>query len=53
MDVVGPHPYANYECMTVWVVETSDIFPYEPNYKVVDLCHLWDEAHQVDVLHHL
>ena len=38
--VVVLHPYANYKCIVMWVMETSDIFLYEPNYRVVDSCHL-------------
>ena len=37
---VVPHPYAYYERIVMWVVETPSIFLCESNYKVVDLCHL-------------
>ena len=40
--VVVPYPYANYEHIVVWVVETSSIFLCESNYRVVNSCHLWD-----------
>ena len=53
MGVVVPHPYVNYKCIVVWVVEMPGIFLYEPNDGVVDSCHLWDGAHQLDVLNHL
>ncbi|XP_065627112.1 uncharacterized protein LOC111997832 [Quercus suber] len=49
--VVVPYPYANYERIVVWVVEMAGIFLYEPNYRVIDSCHLWDEAYQLDILH--
>ena len=42
VSVVVPNSYANYKCIIVWVVETSSILLYESNYKVVDVCHLWD-----------
>ena len=51
--VVVPYPYVNYKCIVVWVVEMPGIFLYEPNDGVVDSCHLWDGAHQLDVLNHL
>ena len=45
VDVVVPYPNANYKRIVVWVVETSSILLCEPDNKVVNLCHLWDEAH--------
>ena len=51
VDVVVPYPNANYKRIVVWVVETPGIFLCEPNYGVVDSCHLWDKACQLDVLH--
>ena len=52
VSVVVPYPYANNERIVVGVVETSSIFLLEPNYGVVDLCHLWNETRQLDVLNH-
>ena len=53
MGVVVPYPYANYECIVVWVLETPDIFLCQPIDRVVDPCHLRDKAHQLGVLNHL
>ena len=52
MSVVIPYPYVNNECIVVWVVETSSIFLREPNYGVVDLCHLWNETRQLNALNY-
>jgi len=52
VSVVVLYLYANNECIIVWVVETLSIFLRESNYGVVDLCHLWDETRQLDVLNH-
>ena len=38
--VIVSYLYTDYECIIMWVVETSGIFLYEPNYGIVDLCHL-------------
>jgi len=38
--VIVSYPYTDYECIIMWVVETSDIFFCEPNYRIVDPCHL-------------
>ena len=35
------------------VVEMSSVFLRESDYKVVNLCHLWDETCQLDFLIHL
>ena len=43
--VVVSYPYANDECIVMWVVETSGIFFREFDDGVVDPHHLWDEAH--------
>ena len=40
MGVVIPYTYANYKCIVVWVTETLSNFLREPNYRVVDSCHL-------------
>ena len=50
MSVVVLYPDANNECIIMWVVETSSIFFRESNYRVVDLCHLWDKTYQLDIL---
>ena len=52
MGVVIPYTYANYKCIIVWVIETLGIFLREPNYRFVDLCHLRDVPHHLDVLNH-
>ena len=52
LGVVVPHLYANYERIIIWVMEMLGIFLCELNYKVVDPCHLWDKAPQLDILHH-
>ena len=51
--VVIPYTYADYKCIVMWVMETLGIFLREPNYGVVDSCHLWDIPHQLDLLNHL
>ena len=53
MGVVIPYTYANYKCIIMWVMETLGIFLREPNYGVVDSCHLWDVPCQLDILNHL
>ena len=53
MGVVVPYTYADYKCIIMWVMEASGIFLCEPNYGVIDLCHLWDVPRQLDVLNHL
>ena len=50
--VVIPYTYADYKCIVVWVMETSGIFLHEPNYGVVESCHLWYVPHQLDILNH-
>ena len=52
MSVVIPYVYANNECVVMWMVEMLSIFLREPNYRVVDPCHLWNETRQLDILNH-
>ena len=52
MSVEVPYPNTNNECIVVWVVKTSCVFFRESDYSVVNLCHLWDETCQLDVLNH-
>ena len=46
------HPHNDALEIIIWVAEMPSIFLCEHNYKVVDPCHLWDEAQQLDVLNH-
>ena len=39
--VIVSYPYTDYECIIMWVVETSGIFLCEPNYRIVNPCHFW------------
>ena len=50
--VVVPHFNANHERIVMRVVEMPGIFLCEPNDRAVNLCYLWDESHQLDVLNH-
>jgi len=50
VSVIVPYPSANNERIVMEVVKTSSIFLREPNYGVVDPCHLWNETCQLDVL---
>ena len=52
MCVIIPYLYVDYKCIVVWVMETSGIFLHEPNYEVVDSCHLWNVPYQLEVLNH-
>ena len=38
--VVVPYTYVDHKCIVVRVMETSCIFLYESNYRIVDSCHL-------------
>ena len=53
MSVVVPYPNTNNECIVALVVEMSSVFFRESDYRVVNLCHLWDETCQLDFLIHL
>ena len=52
MSTVVPYPNTNNKCIVVWVVEKSNVFFQESNYKVVDLRHFQVEAYQLDILNH-
>ena len=52
MSVVVPYLNINNKCIVVWVVEMLSVFFRESNYRVIDLCHFWDETYKLDVLNH-
>ena len=52
MSIGVSYTYTYHKCIFVRVMETFCIFFYESNYGIVDLCHLWDETHQLDILNH-
>ena len=52
VSIVVPYPNTNNEFIVVWVVEMTNVFFRESNYRVVESRHFWDEACQLDVLNH-
>ena len=52
VSIIVPYPNTNNECIVVWVVEMTNVFFRESNYRVVESHHFWDEACQLDVLNH-